>query len=89
VSGLTESDLALIARARQAGPALRAQPSDRERLAGWLLAELASLAERLTCDEDAQRLDRIRVVLAKFDWERDDRQLALEEIERIVTGGAR
>ena len=36
---------------------------------------------------DTQRLDRIRVVLAKFDWEHDDRQLALEAIERIVEGG--
>ena len=34
--------------------------------------------------EDVRRLDRIRVVLAKFDWEHDDRQLALEAIERIV-----
>ena len=36
---------------------------------------------------DTQRLDRVRVVLAKFDWEHDDRQLALEAIERIVEGG--
>ncbi len=33
--------------------------------------------------------DRIAAVLAEFDWEVSDRQLALEEIERIVlTGGA-
>lgn len=37
--------------------------------------------------EDTRRLDRIRVVLAKFDWEHDDRQLALEAIERIADGG--
>jgi hypothetical protein len=37
--------------------------------------------------EDTRRLDRIRVVLAKFDWEHDDRQLALEAIERIAEGG--
>jgi hypothetical protein len=36
---------------------------------------------------DTQRLDRIRVVLAKFDWEHDDRQYALEAIERIAEGG--
>jgi hypothetical protein len=36
--------------------------------------------------EDTRRLDRIRVVLARFDWEHDDRQLALEEIERIADG---
>ena len=35
---------------------------------------------------DTQRLDRIRVVLDRFDWERDDRQLALEAIDRIVDG---
>ncbi len=38
--------------------------------------------------EDTRRLDRIRVVLAKFDWEHDDRQLALEAIERIAEGGS-
>ena len=37
--------------------------------------------------EDTRRLDRIRVVLAKFDWEHDDRQLALEAIDRIADGG--
>ncbi len=36
---------------------------------------------------DTRRLDRIRVVLAKFNWEHDDRQLALESIERIIEGG--
>jgi hypothetical protein len=36
---------------------------------------------------DARRLDRIRVVLAKFDWEHDDRQFALEAIGRIVDVG--
>ena len=37
--------------------------------------------------DDTRRLDRIRVVLAKFNWEHDDRQLALEAIERIADGG--
>jgi hypothetical protein len=37
--------------------------------------------------EDTRRLDRVRVVLARFDWENDDRRLALEAIERIVEGG--
>lgn len=31
------------------------------------------------------KLDQIRAILAAFDWERDDRQYALEEIARIVT----
>jgi hypothetical protein len=44
---------------------------------------LAVLAER----QDAGRqLAEVRAVLAAFDWEFDDRQLALEHIERIVTG---
>ena len=36
--------------------------------------------------EDAGKLAAIRAVLARFDWERDDRQYALEEIESIVGG---
>ena len=36
---------------------------------------------------DARRLGAIREVLTHFDWEHDDRQYALEKIERIVTGG--
>lgn len=55
---------------------------------------LADLSERLGGDEgqadatseDSQRLDRIRVVLDRFNWEHDDRQLALEAVERIATG---
>ena len=30
---------------------------------------------------------QVRVVLARFDWEHDDRRLALEAIERIAEGG--
>ena len=37
--------------------------------------------------EDTRRLDAIRDVLARFDWDRDDRQYALETIERIAGGG--
>lgn len=44
---LTPADLDLIARARELGPSLRASSGDRDRLAGWLLKELADLAERL------------------------------------------
>lgn len=32
------------------------------------------------------KLAGIRAVLERFDWERDDRQLALERIEQIATG---
>jgi hypothetical protein len=44
---LTGADLDVIAEGRRIGTALRASTSDRDRLAGWLLAELAGLAERL------------------------------------------
>lgn len=39
--------------------------------------------------EDARRLAAIRAVLAGFDWERDDRQYALEKIERLAEGEPR
>jgi hypothetical protein len=35
---------------------------------------------------DTRRLSAIREVLGRFDWETDDRQLALEAIERIADG---
>ena len=35
----------------------------------------------------AAQLEEIRLVLEAFDWELSDRQLALEAIERIVSGG--
>jgi hypothetical protein len=53
-----------------------------------LLRELAAIADRLGGEaEDAGRLAEVRGVLAGFDWERDDRQYALEAIERIAGGG--
>lgn len=36
---------------------------------------------------DAVQIAAVRGILARFDWEHDDRQYALEEIDRIVTGG--
>ena len=45
---------------------------------------LAVLAER---QDEGRQLAEVRAVLAEFDWEFHDRQLALEAIERIVTGG--
>jgi len=36
--------------------------------------------------EDTRRLNAIRGVFGRFDWEHDDRQYALEAIERIVAG---
>lgn len=57
-----------------------------------LLAEVAAIAERPggsegQAAEDTRRLAGIRTVLAGFDWEYHDRQLALEAIERIAEGG--
>jgi hypothetical protein len=37
--------------------------------------------------EDTRRLNAIREVLGRFNWEFHDRQLALEAIDRIVGGG--
>lgn len=44
---LTEADQQLITMARDLGPTLRARTGEPDRLAGWLLKELADLAERL------------------------------------------
>ena len=38
--------------------------------------------------DDARMVGEVRAVLAAFDWEVDDRQYALEAIERLVLGGA-
>ena len=35
---------------------------------------------------EARMVGEVRAVLAAFDWEHDDRQYALEAIERIVSG---
>ncbi len=37
----------------------------------------------------AGQLAQIRLVLDSFDWESDDRQFALEQIDEILRGGAR
>lgn len=46
-TSLTSTDRYLIAEARRIGPPLRASNSASSRLQGWLLQELADLAERL------------------------------------------
>ena len=51
MAGLTDVDRDHIRRARDAGHELRVRGSDLDRLAGWLLAELADLAERLAADQ--------------------------------------
>jgi len=37
--------------------------------------------------EDTRRLNAIRELLSRFNWESDDRQYALEAIDRIADGG--
>jgi hypothetical protein len=39
-------------------------------------------------DDDSAKLAAVRAVLASFDWESDDRQYALEEIDSIMSDGA-
>ena len=51
---------------------------------GALLFELDRQAA--VDDPDAGKLAGIRAVLDAFNWEHDDRQYALEAIERIVDG---
>jgi hypothetical protein len=57
--------------------------AELRRLLGQVLAVLAGR------QDGSRQLAEVRAVLAGFDWEFDDRQLALEEIERIVTGDQR
>jgi hypothetical protein len=53
-------------------------------LAGWL-----SRARRAGgVAQDTRRLSEIRALLARFDWEHDDRQQALEAVGHIADGGA-
>ena len=56
--------------------------------AQWELGQLTAIIERLAAEaaDDARRLCEIRAVLAGFDWEHDDRQFALEAIDRIAGG---
>ena len=56
--------------------------------AQWELGQLTAIIERLAAEaaDDARRLCEIRAVLAGFDWEHDDRQFALEAIDRIASG---
>ncbi|HEV8279788.1 MAG TPA: hypothetical protein VGQ26_29425 [Streptosporangiaceae bacterium] len=61
---------------------LMREAAELRRLLGQVLGVLA---ER---QAETRQLAEIRAVLAAFDWEFSDRQLALEEIERITSGGA-
>jgi hypothetical protein len=100
VSGLTGQDRYIIAKAREMTAGPHGVDKWRERYgdtdstmalasavgeAQFLLTELVAIIERPAAPEDTRRLGEIRAVLARFDWEHDDRQLALEAIERIAT----
>ena len=50
-------------------------------------AEDAAMDQIFGSGTDTRRLAEIRALLARFDWEHDDRQYALEAIERIADGG--
>ena len=56
--------------------------ADLRRLLGQVLDVLAESRSA------ARQLAEIQAVLAAFDWERDDRQYALERIEEIAGGQA-
>ena len=49
-------------------------------------AENAGMDQIFGSGTDTRRLGEIRALLARFDWEHDDRQYALEQIERIAEG---
>jgi len=57
---------------------LMREVAELRRLLGQVLDVLAERRD------EAQRLAEIRAVLAAFDWEFHDRQLALERIEQIT-----
>jgi hypothetical protein len=62
---------------------MAAELAETRRQLGQVLAAVDGQAD------EAGRLARIRQVLAEFDWEFHDRQLALEAIDRIQGGGER
>jgi hypothetical protein len=99
VSGLSDLDRDTIDRARELaevnGPAVRERTGETDAGMAYavafgearhLLGELVAIIERPAVPEDTRRLAEIREMLSRFDWEHDDRQLALEAIERIAEG---
>ena len=58
-----------------------------------LASEVLSLLQRRETEDaepgPAAQLAEIRLVFDAFDWETDDRQYALEQIEQIVNGDGR
>ncbi len=62
------------------------QPPDYPVWAVRLATEVRSLVEQLDCETAEHQLEQIRLVLDSFDWETDDRQYALEQIDDILRG---
>jgi hypothetical protein len=94
VSGDQRAELArtYLAEARQRSveqlppSLLMRECAELRRLLGQVLGVLAERQDQAR--DEARQLAEVRQLLAEFDWEFHDRQLALEAIERIVTGGA-
>lgn len=59
--------------------------AELRRLLGQVLAVLAE--RQAEARDETRQLAEVRRLLADFDWEFHDRQLALEAIDRIVSGG--
>jgi hypothetical protein len=55
-------------------------------MAARLADAVRQLLDVIEQDGDAGKLAEIRAILDGFDWERDDRQYALERIEMIAGG---
>lgn len=73
--------------AARLGPGRAAAAAVPDGALAALRAEVVSAIDvALACSAAARQLGAIRAVLAGFDWELDDRQLALERIERIAAG---
>ena len=53
---------------------------------GARLADMLGYVLAAPASAEARKLTAIRQLLADFNWEFHDRQLALEEIDRIVGG---
>ncbi len=64
-------------------------PSVLMRECAELRRQLGQVLDTIGQEPEAAKLAEIRAVLAAFDWEFDDRQLALEHIERITLGDDR
>lgn len=50
------------------------------------LGQVLDVVTEMEAEPDTARLTAIRAVFAGFDWEFDDRQYALEDIQRIAGG---